>query len=56
MEEGLLLIQKMHKEGSINDDQRDALKGKWQKAKSFTFLQMILTVVLFFEIVFLTII
>jgi hypothetical protein len=28
MEEGLLLIQKMHKEGSINDDQRDALKGK----------------------------
>ena len=26
MEEGLLLIQKLHKEGSINDDQRDALK------------------------------
>ena len=29
MEEGLLLIQKMHKEGNINDDQRDALKGKY---------------------------
>ena len=25
----LLLIQKLYQEGNINDDQRDALKGKW---------------------------
>ena len=29
MEEALMMIQKLHSEETINDDQRDALKGKY---------------------------
>ena len=29
-ENALMLVQQLHQDGAINDDERDSLKGKWE--------------------------